>query len=155
MDAEVGRFLSGLRERGMLSNTWVVIVSDHGEHFGEHDQFGHGSSLYNEATHVPLILIPPVGPIAADHDPPPLRRGLRISTPVSTRDLARTLADLTIPHSENPFPGVSLARHWTGLGVAAAGPVFSQLVEPEAAPETTSEPTSSRGSNRLLLRIAS
>ena len=61
LDADLGRFLGGLRSAGMLENTWVVITGDHGEHFGEHNQFGHGSSLYNELTHVPLILIPPLG----------------------------------------------------------------------------------------------
>ena len=72
MDAELGRFLGGLRYAGMLANTWVVITGDHGEHFGEHGQFGHGSSLYNELTHVPLILIPPLGsanPVATPREP--------------------------------------------------------------------------------------
>ena len=53
----------------MLENTWVVITGDHGEHFGEHNQFGHGSSLYNELTHVPLILIPPLCASESGHDP--------------------------------------------------------------------------------------
>ena len=61
LDAELGRFLDGLRDAGTLANTWVVITADHGEHFGEHGHFGHGSTLYNEQTHVPLILIPPLG----------------------------------------------------------------------------------------------
>ena len=52
LDAELGRFLRELRAAGRLANTWVVITADHGEHFGEHDRFGHGSSLYNEQTHV-------------------------------------------------------------------------------------------------------
>ena len=56
----------------MLENTWVIITGDHGEHFGEHNQFGHGSSLYNELIHVPLILIPPLGP----GDSPLSARGL-------------------------------------------------------------------------------
>ena len=56
MDAEVGAFLGSLEKSGLLENTWVVITADHGEHFGDHDQFGHGSSLYNEMTHVPLVL---------------------------------------------------------------------------------------------------
>ena len=61
LDAELGRFLRELRAEGRLANTWVVITADHGEHFGEHHCFGHGSSLYNEQTHVPLVLIPPLG----------------------------------------------------------------------------------------------
>src|ERR1700722_4985221 len=59
LDAELGRFLRDLRMSGLLEDTWVVITSDHGEEFGEHGIFGHGVSLYNQVTHVPLILIPP------------------------------------------------------------------------------------------------
>ena len=59
LDAELGRFLGELRASGLLDDTWVVITSDHGEEFGEHGIFGHGASLYNQVTHVPLILIPP------------------------------------------------------------------------------------------------
>ncbi len=129
MDAVVSRFLEELRAGGNLANTWVVIVSDHGEHFGEHGQFGHGSSLYNEATHVPLILIPPLGSEGPSHDPNPSLRGRRIRVPVSTRNLARTLAELT-GGPENPFPGQSLAGHWTDANRTAVEPVFSQLVEP-------------------------
>ncbi len=135
MDAELGRFLADLRRAGMLSNTWVVVTSDHGEHFGEHHQFGHGSSLYNEVTHVPLILIPPLGPDASGPDPTPSLRGRRIGGPVSTRDLAHTLADLTRANDENPFPGQSLARHWSADQPSPADPVFAQLVEPRLGGE--------------------
>ncbi len=130
MDEVVGNLLEGLRAGGALANTWVVIVSDHGEHFGEHRQFGHGSSLYNEATHVPLILIPPLGSEEPSHDPTASLRGRRIAVPVSTRNLARTLAELTDPAAENPFPGQSLAGHWTAGKKSRPEPVFSQLVEP-------------------------
>jgi arylsulfatase A-like enzyme len=129
MDAAVGRLLDELRASGTLAETWIVIVSDHGEHFGEHNQFGHGSSLYNEATHVPLILIPPLGSEEESDDPTPSLRGRRIHAPVSTRNLARTLAELTGASTENPFPGQSLAGHWTGTEAPPFEPVFSQLVE--------------------------
>ncbi len=74
LDAELGRFLRELRAGGRLANTWVVITADHGEEFGEHDNFGHGSSLYNEQTHVPLILIPP---LAAEGTGPDVAAQLR------------------------------------------------------------------------------
>jgi arylsulfatase A-like enzyme len=135
MDAELGRFLDGLRDEGMLSNTWVIITSDHGEHFGEHGQFGHGSSLYNEITHVPLILIPPLGPRGPRHDPTPALRGRRINTPVSTRDLARTVAALIEPGAANPFPGGNLAAYWSKDHTNISAPVFAQLIEPRLGGE--------------------
>jgi arylsulfatase A-like enzyme len=120
-----------LRSAGMLENTWVVITGDHGEHFGEHNQFGHGSSLYNELTHVPLILIPPIGSGESGPDPSRALRGRRIDVPVSLRDLPATVAELIDPTTDHPFPGRSLTRYWSATGEAPADPVLSQLEEPD------------------------
>jgi arylsulfatase A-like enzyme len=130
LDADLGRFLGGLRSAGMLENTWVVVTGDHGEHFGEHNQFGHGSSLYNELTHVPLILIPPLGASESGHDPARALRGRRIDVPVSLRDLPATVAQLIDASADHPFPGRTLARHWTSRGGVPPDPVLSQLEDP-------------------------
>ena len=54
--------------------------------------------------HVPLIIVPPAG------------RKVRqlVKEPVSLRDIAATLVDLTDVEARLPFPGVSLARFWKG-----------------------------------------
>lgn len=130
LDAELGRFLSGLRDDGRLANTWVVITGDHGEHFGEHGHFGHGSTLYNEQTHVPLILIPPIGGDRDGADRYAALRGRRIAAPVSLRDLPATMTDVLLPGSSSPFPGRSLARHWRSDRAEPPDPVLSQLDEP-------------------------
>ncbi len=136
MDAEIGKFMSGLEKTGMLANSWVVITSDHGEHFGDHDQFGHGSSLYNAMTHVPLILIPPLGSGEPGHDASLALRGRRISMPVSHRDLPRTIAALLHASDANPFPGRSLACQWTGVNPCPQQPVLSQLQDPQLRGES-------------------
>lgn len=59
MDRRLGSFLEFLDDRGALENTVVVFTSDHGEAFGEHDQLGHGVSLYVESLRVPLIVVAP------------------------------------------------------------------------------------------------
>jgi len=135
LDAELGRFLRELRAEGRLANTWVVITADHGEQFGEHDHFGHGSSLYNEQTHVPLVLIPPLGAEGTGSDCAARLRGRRVAVPVSLRDLPRTLTELVISGAGNPFPGHSLARSWSAGGPVPADPVLSQLEEPGLAGE--------------------
>ena len=135
LDAELGRFLRELRAEGRLANTWVVITADHGEHFGEHDLFSHGSSLYNEQTHVPLVLIPPLGAEETGTDCAARLRGRRVAVPVSHRDLPRTLTELLIPGAENPFPGRSLARSWSDSGPVLADPVLSQLEQPRLVGE--------------------
>ena len=139
LDAELGRFLRELRAEGRLANTWVVITADHGEHFGEHHCFGHGSSLYNEQTHVPLVLIPPLCAEGTGTDSAAPLRGRRVAVPVSLRDLPRTLTELLIPGAENPFPGRSLARSWNTSGPVLADPVLSQW-RTHASPARISRP---------------
>lgn len=59
-DAQVGRVLDDLRERGLLDRTIVIITADHGEAFGEQHAHvkdkGHGANLYDATQHVPLII---------------------------------------------------------------------------------------------------
>ena len=40
-----------LKQLGILDNTLIVVVSDHGEEFWEHGWTAHGQSLYQELTH--------------------------------------------------------------------------------------------------------
>ena len=129
LDAELGRFLGVLRTSGILEDTWVVITADHGEEFGEHGIFGHGASLYDQVTRVPLILIPPTPAEGSDDDRYASLRGRRVPVPVSQRDLPATLAVLLLPGTANPFPGRSLVRHWGPDGPASADPILAQMEE--------------------------
>jgi len=104
IDAEIGRLLHALDQRGLLENTVVVITSDHGEEFGEHGVYGHGHALYLPALTVPLIVVYP-GQVPS---------GLVVEGRASLRDLASTVMDLTGLPGRNPFPGRSLARFWQG-----------------------------------------
>src|SRR4051794_13320264 len=62
IDGQLGRLFDELRRRKALDRTWVILVSDHGESFGEHaGVFLHGSSLKQTELHVPLVAIPPRG----------------------------------------------------------------------------------------------
>ena len=40
-------------------DTIILVVSDHGEEFGEHGGRFHGQTLYEEVIHVPCLLISP------------------------------------------------------------------------------------------------
>jgi arylsulfatase A-like enzyme len=61
LDEQIGALLKRLDERGDLSNTLVIITSDHGEYFGEHGLIGHQFGLYDPVLRVPLIVRPPKG----------------------------------------------------------------------------------------------
>ena len=56
-DHHVGRLLDALRSRKLADDTLVVITGDHGEAFADpHDVVGHGSSLFDDSLHVPMML---------------------------------------------------------------------------------------------------
>lgn len=42
-------------------NTLVIVTADHGEEFMEHGSYGHGYTLYQELTHVPMFFFFPDG----------------------------------------------------------------------------------------------
>lgn len=84
VDEQLGRLLDFVAARGLLANTVVVLVSDHGEEFWDHGGVEHGHSLHEEVVHVPLVLSLPAG-VA------PSRRDDRLATAI---DVAPTLARL-------------------------------------------------------------
>lgn len=57
-DAMVGRLLDGLERSEYAANTQIVFWSDNGWHLGEKQHF-HKSTLWERATHVPLIVAGP------------------------------------------------------------------------------------------------
>ncbi|MCI0460887.1 MAG: sulfatase-like hydrolase/transferase [Gemmataceae bacterium] len=115
LDHEIGRLLDELDRRGVLANTLVIITSDHGEHFGEHDLMLHGNSLSRVLLRVPLVVIQP-GRVPA---------GQRVKSFVSLRELPATVLDLAGLSAPKTFPGRSLARYWTTeAGGTAETPVL-------------------------------
>ena len=84
IDDVLATLFDSLQARGELDNTIVVIASDHGEQFGEHGLGWHSNSLYEQLTHVPLVI----------RYPARVPAGVRVAQAVSLRDLAATLVDL-------------------------------------------------------------
>lgn len=58
-DRQLGIVLDGLRQSGQLDRTIIVFTSDHGEFLGAHGLRGKGSSIYREASEVPLLIVHP------------------------------------------------------------------------------------------------
>ena len=56
LDEHLARLFAGLKERGQYDDTLIVFTADHGEEFYEHQGWWHGFTLYDEQTHVPLIV---------------------------------------------------------------------------------------------------
>jgi arylsulfatase A-like enzyme len=55
-DREFGAFVDQLRWLDLYDASLIVLVSDHGEEFGDHGGFDHGRTLYEELLRVPLIV---------------------------------------------------------------------------------------------------
>lgn len=81
-DLHLGRLLDELERRGRRNDLLIVIVSDHGESWGDHGLPSHGFGLFQSQIHVPLIFWSGRG-----------LRPERIPAPVSLADLAPTLLD--------------------------------------------------------------
>ena len=112
LDEQLGQLIDELKRRAVLERTWVIITADHGESFGEHPGvFLHGATLYQTESHVPLVIIPPGGASSRKV----------VTVPVSLRDLAATIVQISGFKAGSPFPGASLlpgqCRIITGRGL--------------------------------------
>lgn len=58
-DSQLSRLFQSMREMGLMDNTLVILVADHGEEFMEHGDTGHANNLYQQTIHIPLILSGP------------------------------------------------------------------------------------------------
>jgi arylsulfatase A-like enzyme len=61
LDEHLGVLFEDLRRRGLYDDTLIVLTADHGEEFHEHGGWWHGATLYDEQTHVPLVIKPARG----------------------------------------------------------------------------------------------
>ncbi|MGD9902860.1 MAG: sulfatase-like hydrolase/transferase [Vicinamibacterales bacterium] len=118
VDAQIGRLVSYLAERGLAERTLVVVVGDHGESLGEHGEGTHGFFLYESTTRVPLIVRVPGSGLAPR----------RVPTVVRTVDIVPTLLDvLGLPPADR-IDGRSLAPLMRGeatdLGLQAYAEAF-------------------------------
>jgi hypothetical protein len=60
-DAMFGVMLARLEKRGLLNDTLIVLMGDHGEALGEYGLFHRCCSLEDDVTHVPLMVRMPGG----------------------------------------------------------------------------------------------
>ena len=59
VDTVLGEFMERLRGEGLMDNTVIVIVGDHGEGMGEHGRKQHDLVLWQEGISIPMVLYGP------------------------------------------------------------------------------------------------
>jgi arylsulfatase A-like enzyme/Tfp pilus assembly protein PilF len=89
-DQAIGRLIDYLTEEGLLERTLVVLLSDHGEGLGQHDEPTHGVLVYESTLQVPLIIRPPGTSDLGETLVP----GSTVEMPVSLTDIYDSLLDM-------------------------------------------------------------
>ncbi|UCF81738.1 MAG: sulfatase [Acidobacteriota bacterium] len=92
VDEKIGEILKALDSAGLSEKTLVVLTSDHGEEFYEHQGYLHGHSFYEELVRVPLILRGPGIP-----------RGKRVAAVVQLMGVIPVLEE-ALGLDPHPFP---------------------------------------------------
>jgi enterochelin esterase-like enzyme len=101
VDAQFGRILEALKAGGFDDNTVIVAFGDHGYHLGEKEISGK-NTLWEESTHVPLVIAGPGVP----------RR--TVSDPAELLDLYPTLVELAGLPAKSGLEGQSLVPQMRG-----------------------------------------
>ena len=93
-----------LDERGLLDNTVVVVVGDHGESLGEHGEASHGLFIYESVMRVPMIIRAPFANM----------QGRRVGDTVRIVDVMPTVLDLLGQTSAPATDGKTLVPLMSG-----------------------------------------
>lgn len=118
-DHLLGQMLDYLRDIGLLDSSLLIVTADHGEELLEHGFVGHASTslagtLYNEVTHIPLIMRFPGG-----------RYPGVVDQPVSQVDIMPTILDFLGIEPPSGLQGRSLMALIRGQK-AAPRPLFHE-----------------------------
>lgn len=103
-DSALGNFIAYLQKQGWYNSALVIVVGDHGEGLGEHQENTHGIFLYDSTTHVPLIVKLP-GRQAA---------GREVAAQVRTTDILPTALDVVGVEAPERLDGASLEPYFSG-----------------------------------------
>lgn len=106
VDASLGIFFEFLKEEGLWDNSLIILTSDHGEAFGEHNERAHCVFIYEATLHVPLIL----------HCPNLIPSGGQVKEQVRLVDIMPTILDILGIEIPADISGASLVPYIFGEG---------------------------------------
>ena len=123
-DHSLELLIGKLKQLGILDNTLIIVLSDHGEEFWDHGWTAHGHTLYQELTHTLLLV----------WNPALCPTSRRVSEPVQLIDVMPTVLDLLGLKTPPVVEGQSLAPLTRGQAFKRRGFVLSSrfaAVHPE------------------------
>ena len=97
VDAQIGKIINALIEKGELENTIIVLWGDHGFKLGDYGEWAKATNLEVDAR-VPLIFRMPAKENA----------GTKVATPVELTDIMPTLCDVANIKTPSNAEGESL-----------------------------------------------
>ncbi len=120
IDAQLKRFLDVLKMENFYDDTLLLIVSDHGEHFGEHEYyFQHGGSLYEPSLKSTLYF----------RYPKKIPQNKKIESRVQTLDIMPTILDIVDIPLVDKVEGVSLLPLILGKTTQVRDYIFAEGAE--------------------------
>lgn len=114
-DVALAPLVARIEREALRRPVLFVLVSDHGQAFGEHDNYGHGpaglmTTLHDEIVRIPIIVWAPGR----------VEPGTKSTWPISLVDVAPTLLSAAgVPVPED-MRGTNLWPLWSGTGEAPA-----------------------------------
>ena len=102
IDAQIGKLVAKLKEKGLDKNTIIVLWGDHGFHLGDHSQWTKHTN-FEQSTRSPLLI-----------KDPRIKKTISVNSPTEFIDVFPTLCDLAELEIPDVLDGISLKPHIMG-----------------------------------------
>ena len=102
IDAQIGKIIDKLVEKGLEKNTIIVLWGDHGFHLGDHSQWTKHTN-FEQSTRSPLLI-----------KDPRINQMIKVNSPSEFVDVFPTLCDLVDVETPNDIDGISLKNQMLG-----------------------------------------
>ena len=102
IDAQIGKLVTKLKEKGLDKNTIIVLWGDHGFHLGDHSQWTKHTN-FEQSTRSPLLI-----------KDPRIKKTISVNSPTEFIDVFPTLCDLAELEIPDVLDGISLKPHIMG-----------------------------------------
>jgi len=102
IDAQIGKLVAKLKEKGLHKNTIIVLWGDHGFHLGDHSQWTKHTN-FEQSTRSPLLI-----------KDPRIKKTISVNSPTEFIDVFPTLCDLAELEIPDVLDGISLKPHIMG-----------------------------------------